>query len=331
MENNQDYPRQVYEWMLLHFLDQQYQETEKALWELEEELRTTNRFFPNSKITDRIYSLSEASTSVLKKGTILYRCRLVKKENETKIFNGVYSKLEDECYEIIQRFIPNLDKESFLKERLAPLWALYLELNPEEQSKWTEAFQSLIKKYSVPAFYGFNEKDSDAPPPGISSAGRINPSGIRYLYAASDVKTAILEVRPILTQHVSAAKIEITEDINLYSFVEPVKPGNNGENWIPAVDYGTISRYFATPNYSGESYYLATQYISEYIKNMKDSNGQPRFDGLCFRSSLNLSGINYVLFDVSDQRKYRICSSELHQVKDLLGNSFRFFPMSATN
>lgn len=94
------------------------------------------------------------------------------------------------------------------------------------------------------------------------------------------------------------------------------------------VDYDEISRYFAMPNYGGKSYYLATQYISEYIKHMKNPEGQAMFDGLSFRSSLNPDGTNYVLFDVSPSRKYRICNSALYQVNDLFGNSTCILPMS---
>lgn len=93
-------------------------------------------------------------------------------------------------------------------------------------------------------------------------------------------------------------------------------------------EYEVLSRYFAVPNYGGKSYYLATQYISEYIKHMKNSDGQAMFDGLCFRSSLNPDGTNYVLFDVSPGRKYQICNSSLCQVKDLTGEFEYVLPMS---
>lgn len=75
---------------------------------------------------------------------------------------------------------------------------------------------------------------------------KINPDGIRYLYIAEDIRTAILEVCPVPTQYVSVATIEIVEDINIYSFAKSVEAE---EDWISWIDYDEISRYFAAPNY----------------------------------------------------------------------------------
>ena len=122
-------------------------------------------------------------------------------------------------------------------------------------------------------------------------------------------------------------RIEITDTIRVYSPGDAVPLGGASDpfDWV---DYDEISRYFGQPNYGGKSYYLATQYISEYIKHLKDSNDQTIFDGLCFRSSLNPSGTNYVLFDVSQSKKYRICNSSIYQVNDLLGNTSCILPLS---
>lgn len=59
-----------------------------------------------------------------------------------------------------------------------------------------------------------------------------------------------------------------------------------------------------------------------------NSDGQVRFDGLSFRSSLNPEGTNFVLFDVSPSRKYQICNSAVYQVNDLLDNSTCVLPLS---
>jgi hypothetical protein len=42
-----------------------------------------------------------------------------------------------------------------------------------------------------------------------------NLDGVRYLYAPNDIMTAILEVRLGPTQYVSAAEIEVPEDISV--------------------------------------------------------------------------------------------------------------------
>ena len=193
---------------------------------------------------------------------------------------------------------------------------------------WQERHEQLLEKYSKISFWGYDEKGSDAPPKGTASPGRINPDGISYLYAANDIQTAVLEVRPIPTQFVSVAQVELLEDVTIYSFIKPSSLEADKSDPFDWVDYDEISRYFGQPNYGGKSYYLATQYISEYIKHLKDSNDQTIFDGLCFRSSLNPSGTNYVLFDVSQSKKYRICNSSIYQVNDLLGNTSCILPLS---
>lgn len=310
-------------WLIVfYFLIQQYAETGKMLRELENELRLSNRFFPESKMADTISSLAETSTIYLKKGTILYRCRLVNRENEDKLFE----RFSDELLTLFRSFVPTFDDKGGTDQELT--FALYFEAHPEELPRWEMARKQFMDSHSNVSFWGYDEKQSDVPPIGTASPGRINPDGIRYLYTADDIRTAILEVRPVPTQCVSVAQIEILEDISIYSFAKPLEIDSEGKNLLSCVDYDEISRYFATPNYGGKSYYLATQYISEYIKHMKNPEGQAMFDGLSFRSSLNPDGTNYVLFDVSPSRKYRICNSALYQVNDLLGNSTCILPMS---
>ena len=308
--------------MLFFLYFQQQEETSKMLLELEEELRLSNRFFPNSKLTEIIQSLSSISKRNIKKGTKLFRCRLISKENECKFLKV----LTDSYVSLVKGFVPSFNENAGMEEWVK--LSVYFKNHSDELPRWEKAYQQFLEHYSKPSFWGYDEAGSDAPPPGYSTSGRINPDGISYLYAAGDVKTAILEVRPIPTQLVSVAQIEVIEDLTLYSFTKPAAFDQEGKNWLSWIDYDEISKYFTRPNYGGKSYYLATQYISEYIKQMKGSNGQAVFDGLCFRSSLNPDGINYVLFDVSPKKKYRICSSALYQVDDLLGNSTGILPLS---
>lgn len=42
----------------------------------------------------------------------------------------------------------------------------------------------------------FEEKEIAAPPNHLAKSGRLNPSGMSYLYAANDQATAIAETRP---------------------------------------------------------------------------------------------------------------------------------------
>lgn len=311
-----------YDMILFFFYLQQQQKTGEMLLKLDEELRLSNRFFPNSTLNEIINSLSDISCLRIKKGTLLYRCRLIKKEDENKFLK----KLTNDWISLAKNFVPTIDENGGMEEWMNFL--AYFNFHKDEIPRLEKAYNQLVEKYSKPSFWGYNKDDSDAPRQGSSPAGRINPDGISYLYAARDIKTAILEVRPIPTQFVSVSQIEVVEDINIFSFAKSIKPDPEGKDWISQIDYDEISKFFAQPNYGGSSYYLATQYISEFIKHMKSPDGQASFDGLCFRSSLSSDGINYVLFDVSSSKKYNVCNSAVYRVNDLLGNSTCILPIT---
>ena len=301
---------------------QQQEKTGEMILELDKELRLSNRFFPDSELTKIISSLSDISRLRVKKGTSLYRCRLIKKEDEDKFLGRITS----DWISLAKQFVPTIDRNSEMGAWLT--LGAYFNNHEDELPRWKAAHNQLMESYSRPSFWGYDKAGSDAPSQGVSSAGRINPDGISYLYAADDVKTAILEVRPVPTQFVNVAQIKVIEDINIYSFANPIAPDQEGMDWFSWIDYDEISKCFAQPNYGGSSYYLATQYLSEFIKHMKGPDGQASFDGLCFHSSLNSDGTNYVLFDTSDTKKYEICNSAVYQANDLLGNATCILPIS---
>lgn len=312
--------------LILYLFSDQQAQTEGFLQELENELRHNNRFFPQTQVLSLIDQAIPFANHILPKGTHLYRCRLVSKENENTFLTPYVNAIITSA----QKHFPNVSR---LTDLLAILQARILssERLPSSISGYPldqimyEAEKELTSANTT--FFGFPADASDAPPPGLPTAGRINPAGISYLYAAKDIQTAILEVRPIPTQYVSVADIEITQDIRLFSLLEAPELDNDGANLCPFAEYSSISQYFSRPNYSDQSYYLATQYISEYIKHMKASDGTYRFDGLCYASSLKQNGTNYALFDVSKEtRKYHICSSALYQVSSLMGDSVKILP-----
>ena len=305
-------------------LSSEHSKVENELQALENELRSKNRFFPQGTILSYIDKVSFMAKHTVPKGTKVYRCRLISKAEEDRFLAPAVTPISDE----LMKCFPQAKD---IRECLNMLWAKGFVFDgqgwkKEEEAlkKASETAQDLVEKNAP--FYGYDEKESDAPPVEKAKAGRINPEGIVYLYAAKDVQTAILETRPVPTQYVSVAEIEMMEDMNLFSFINmPVF--DDGKNSLTYVDYGAVGEYFSRPNYSDQSYYLATQYISEYIKNMKSEDGNAVFDGMCFKSSLNPEGVNYVFFDTNKEtRKYKILNSALYQVKDLMGNREQIFP-----
>ncbi|WP_295958789.1 RES family NAD+ phosphorylase [uncultured Xanthomonas sp.] len=146
-----------------------------------------------------------------------------------------------------------------------------------------------------------NLEDMKAPPLGIAQAGRANPPGLSYLYAASEPETAICEVRPTVGDVVSIGKFRAVKPFKLVDLSDPraqISPFG--------LDLAALSNVQAsmgllamlsedltkpTPPHKAAYEYLATQYLCELIKTLG-------YDGVRYRSSLNPGGHNFAFFNV---------------------------------
>lgn len=185
------------------------------------------------------------------------------------------------------------------------------------------------KEDKTSEFKGYRPTDSFVPPKNVTvSAGRANPSGIIYLYAASDVKTAISEVNPLLEDEVSVAEIEVQEDLKILNFANlsasTVGRDNTSLAWKRDIPL-ELTRVFNTPQRHSDGYFLC-EYISEYIKVLG-------YDGIRFASSkvktdwYKQTGINYTIFSY---QKCKPVSSKLffvdnHQYTLRVQNENGFF------
>lgn len=311
--------------IILKLLCEREKQTKDELKKLEDELRTENRFFPQNRIIEIIDKLADAPHKKLNKESIIYRARTIDKYHEEKFFNDFIN----DVYVMIKEVLPEFNEKASNYEWLKVYEYQYR--NGKKTILSNEQMNCLYNKYSKKAWWGYCEKESDAPPIEKASDGRINPKGISYLYASDNIYTAALEVRPVVSQYVSIAEIEVIKDIKLFDFTVNYEFQDAQKYFEQSVDWTVLGEYFSQPNYSGEAAYLATQYISEYIKHLKDEEGKNVFDGLCFKSSLDQNGLNYVLFDVSDNKKYAIKNSSVYQVIDLLGNLQLQLPLILEN
>lgn len=296
--------------------------TTEELNKLEEELSGVNRFFPQNRILNMLDNMADAPHRKMQKGDIVYRARTIDKYGEQAIFSGFY----EELFLLIKGVMPDFRQDLSNYEMMRVVENL--QKNKDKSLIFDEQFKKMIRKYEKKMWWGYNEQESGAPPVGKSSNGRVNPEGICYLYTSNNLKTAALEVRPVLSQYVSIAEIELTEDVLLFDFTTNYDYYEAQKKFDQSVDFTVMGEYFSRPNYNGSSSYLVTQYISEYIKHMKNEEGKRIFDGLCFASSLDKDGLNYVLFDVSETKKYRVNNSSVYQTLDLLGNLKRILPFT---
>ena len=86
---------------------------------------------------------------------------------------------------------------------------------------------------------GFKIGEMGSPPFEYSKSGRINPEGIRCLYLANSIDTAILEVRATKYDYVSIATFQTNKDLHIIDLTELNKLS-------PFFDLEKISTYIIT-------------------------------------------------------------------------------------
>lgn len=219
----------------------------------------------------------------------------------------------DQITQIILKHCPDFGKEDSplnISNR-SDLLALLATISLSERDN--QPLLDEIKKIisSKKQFWGYSKEESDAPPKDKTPAGRANPRNISYLYIAGDIKTAMMEVRPNVSQDVSIATIKILKDLRLFDLCYSEPEDEMGKSF----DLSIISGRFSTPNLGGEDNYYATQYLCEFIKELG-------FDGIRFYSSLNQDGKNIVLFDTNKQqdtdcKNYEIIESKVYSITKL--------------
>lgn len=293
-----------WELILTYFVFKTYKQWE----DFEKEVKYNNRYFPKSELLDEIKRIRKYAVCEINQGDIFYRARL---------FNlpGEYCKEElRQVIEIIIKYYPDVNKGNSQLDlnNLIDMFGFLTAHSCIEKDN--QPFYDEIKRVFCKdkKFWGYDKAQSDAPPNDKAPAGRANPKNISYLYIAEDIKTALMEVRPSLTQEASIATIRINKKLKLFDFcyVDPTE-----EEQGKSLDLSIISSAFSAPNFGGEDNYYATQYLCEFIKELG-------FDGIRFYSSLNPDGRNVVLFNTNVDpltkcKNYEIMESKVYAITKL--------------
>lgn len=161
---------------------------------------------------------------------------------------------------------------------------------------------------------GFTVDKMGAPPAGVASAGRANPTGISCLYLADTDVTALNEIRAGVYDYVAVGKFVLKEDIEVVNLtlVDQISPFWGLDNTIHAVNkkhLQKISIDIAKPLRRHDSTldYLPTQYISDFIK----SRG---FAGIEYKSTMNMGGYNLAIFD---ETLFECTSVDVYDIREL--------------
>jgi len=156
-----------------------------------------------------------------------------------------------------------------------------------------------------------------APPPEKARGGRANPRGIPYLYVASDVQTAIYELRPHPSEILCVARFEVVRDLSLADLRNPkrsISPFRIDEDELKR-SYGHIAGLSRldgelsrpVPPREADLEYLPSQYLSEFIKHCG-------LDGLIYTSAMG-PGVNYALFAEEKIKPVSVSMYEVDQTE----------------
>lgn len=236
-------------------------------------LKRKNPFFFDHPLLPALRGEFERNTCCLPQGTALYRARI---DRDNKLWN---EWLEYGRIESTPKVLEELEKRNLLGDKLEDHRKKYEEF---VNSKKTQEIKQRIEA----GFQGFDAIGSSAPPSGSAGAGRCNPKGVSYLYAALEEHTAIAEIRPFIKDAISVAVLKPVRDLRLVNFDFDPSAVVNGKDFL----FDDIRRDFSRINKTQNGDYFITQFIASLVEHLG-------YDGLCFRSSLVEDGTNYVIFN----------------------------------
>jgi len=171
------------------------------------------------------------------------------------------------------------------------------------------------------------------PPFGKAKEGRANPKGISCLYLATNMQTAIQEVRPWLESNVTVAQFQVAKDLELIDCSKHIHKldGTGFDSLYPYIGgdekkfsnseieecvWSWIDRAFSMPVDPSDDTadYVPTQILAEFFK-------ASRYDGIIY-NSLFAGGKNLVLFDVDsaevlDCKLYRIINMPPFEFREI--------------
>lgn len=239
-------------------------------------LKRSNRFFFEHPLLPVLKTEFNRNVCKLLQGTEIYRARI-------DCENKLWKEWNEYCnIDYTPMVLKGFEKKNILSDEIVEQWKQYEDFvnDPKTQE---------IKQRIESGFQGFDASGSFAPPSGTASAGRCNPDGVSYLYAALEEHTAIAEIRPFIKDSISVAVLKPVRNLRLVNFdFEPTEVVN-GKDFL----FNDIQRDFSKINKSQNGDYLTTQFVTSLIEHLG-------YDGLCFRSSLVKDGTNYVIFNPSN-------------------------------
>ena len=162
----------------------------------------------------------------------------------------------------------------------------------------------------------YSNQEMYTPPNITSSAGRANPQGIPYLYLSKTLETTLYETRATFLDNISIGIFHINDgyEAKLVDFTYKQSPFNSMGDIFTFTKARLLREVISVDlskplrRYDSELEYIPTQFICEYIRFFTGA------DGIQFYSSLEIYGVNIVLFN---QENISCTEVELHQITNV--------------
>lgn len=230
-----------------------------------------NHIFPECKFIDMLKRDMPQMETRVSAGEILYRAR-------------IYS---DNLRETMMR----LHVESIKTEEEDELKKL-----EEKRSLIQEKIKNKIEK----GFRGYDEAGSFVNLDRNNiKAGRCNCEFEPCLYMAEDVETAISEIKPLIKEQVSVAKIQVDKELKLID----VSVCSDEKNMELRDLVGVF--FLVSPTASNKDAYICTQVICAVVKKYG-------YDGIIYSSCQNHHKKNYAIFNYG---KCKAISSKIYSIE----------------
>lgn len=201
---------------------------------------------------------------------------------EHKLKNENYFKFEDRITQILSEY-SDICKSKIEKD--SEFYRARIGYSDSKRSILGGGFEGEI------IFQPYANSEIGAPPPHLAGFGRINRSGVSYLYCASDKYTAISEIRPHPGDIVSIGKFISNKDLFIFDLTEAqflqFYQSDERLSMFRKINTFTELMQKVVPPSERQAYNI-TQLIADCVRKLK-------FDGILFPSSVG-DGENLVVF-----------------------------------
>lgn len=155
----------------------------------------------------------------------------------------------------------------------------------------------------------YSKDQISAPATKLVTAGRLNRQGVSFLYLATNIDTAINEVRPDPGHKVSIGKFNAIKDLSIVDFDRAFINMSDTEKSLKNFEFlNHIDQLFSRPITQDERHkYIITQFFADIFRKLG-------FDGVKFTSSVG-SGKNLLIFNPKD---FEYIDSEENKVYNVL-------------